>query len=242
MNADEYGRMYALEDAYWWFVGRRSLALSLLDRALSGRTAPIILDVGCGTGVVLRELQSRGRAIGADMSRIALEFCRKRGLGRLIQADGIRLPIQTGAVEAIVALDIFEHIEDDEQAFREAYRALSPGGVLVLSVPAFKFLWGPHDIALMHFRRYRAPELRAKLQAAGFRVEHLSYSVFLLFPIVVVVRFFEKRRKGPARASLTPLPRWANQALIGVQALEAELIRRFSLPWGSSLVAVAVKP
>jgi len=152
------------------------------------------------------------------------------------------MPLRTNWCDAIIALDVFEHVDRHEAAFAEAYRTLAPGGILVLSVPAFQSLWGPHDVALMHRRRYTRGELRECLLASGFRVERLSYSVFFLFPIVVVVRFFEKRRKGPAKASLAALPGWLNRLLIGIQALEAALISRINLPWGSSLIAVARKP
>ncbi|HVT11940.1 MAG TPA: methyltransferase domain-containing protein [Fimbriimonadaceae bacterium] len=240
MNPDEYTRMFEMEDRYWWFVGRRRIALALFDRFRP--KGDQFLDLGCGTGVVLTELESRGKPVGLDMSPLALGFCRKRGLKRLVRGDATAMPLQTGWAAAIIALDVFEHIEDDGKAFAEAYRSLAPGGILVLSVPAFQSLWGPHDVALMHFRRYTRGELNAKLVKAGFRIERLSYSVFFLFPIVVIVRFFEKRKKGPAKASLVALPKWINGFLIGIQSVEASLISKLSLPWGSSLIAVARKP
>lgn len=242
MNPDEYGRMFELEDRYWWFVGRRRLALALLDRWRAPDPSRPVLDLGCGTGVVLQELTGRGGPVGIDMSPIALQFCRRRGLTRLIRGDATALPIREGSFDAIVSLDVFEHVGADAQALSEAYRGLAPGGLLVLSVPAFQSLWGPHDVALMHFRRYTRKELRERLTTAGFEVVRLSYSVFFLFPVVVVVRFFEKRKKGPAKASLVAVPRWLNAALIALQAVEARLIAQFPLPWGSSLIAVARKP
>jgi SAM-dependent methyltransferase len=232
--------MFELEDRYWWFVGRRRIALALMDRFRGGGEQ--FLDLGCGTGVVLKELEARGRPVGLDMSPLALAFCQQRGLKRLVRGDATEMPLKTNWSAAIVALDVFEHIDNDRRAFDEAFRTLAPGGILVMSVPAFQFLWGPHDIALMHFRRYTRRELRERLTAAGFELERVSYSVFFLFPVVVVVRFFEKRKKGPAKASLAPLPRWVNGFLIGIQSLEAAMISRFSLPWGSSLIAVARKP
>ncbi|HEY0868104.1 MAG TPA: methyltransferase domain-containing protein, partial [Fimbriimonas sp.] len=153
-----------------------------------------------------------------------------------------KLPIQPASFEGVLGLDIFEHIEDDGAALAEAYRVLKPGGVLVLSVPAFRSLWGPHDVALHHFRRYRRPEMASKLRTAGFRVERCGYSVFILFPVVVAKRMLEKLSTGPPRASLPQFPSWVNRSLIGLQGLESELVSRTNLPWGSSVVAVARKP
>ena len=272
LNTDEYAKMFALEDRYWWFVARRRLALGLLRPPPpapstwgatpeesthnlasrpsadppatnhAGEGVPVVLDLGCGTGVVLSELASWAVPVGLDMSALALDFCRKRGLSRLATGDGTAMPFAALAFDAMVGLDVFEHIEDDEAAFAQAYRALRPGGRLVLSVPAFRFLWGPHDAALHHFRRYTRGEMVARLVAAGFVVDRCTYSVFLLFPLVVVWRLFEKRKRGPAKASLVALPEWANRLLIGIQGVEAWITRWTDLPWGSSVVAVARRP
>jgi SAM-dependent methyltransferase len=178
------------EDLEEQFVGRRRVALMLLKQHLGELAAkrPVVLDLGCGTGVVSRDLDMWATAVSLDMSPIALGYCKKRGLKRLMLGDGAHLPIQSESVDAVIALDIYEHIPDHVSAFKETYRALKPGGVLVMSVPAFNMLWGPHDVAVHHCRRYRRKEVANRLEEAGFSVERLTYSVFFLFPLVALVR------------------------------------------------------
>lgn len=238
MNPEEYQRMFTLEDHYWWFVGRRNLALQLLRRSLPGKR---VLDLGCGTGAVLKELEGWAEPVGADFSELALQFARGKVGAGLVLADGTTLPFSAASFDACVALDVFEHIEDDRAAMAECARVLRPGGVLVLSVPAYKSLFGPHDKALHHFRRYRRSEVRARLREAGLEPVKLSYGVFFLFPLVVLTRWLDKLRPNHTEAKLPKVPGWLNKALIGLCGLESKLIQATSLPWGSSVVAVARK-
>lgn len=243
MQTDEYGQLFEHEDRYWWFVARRKLALTLLQDALGSQNiAGNLVDLGCGTGAALADLSAMGTATGVDFSSLALEFSQKRGLKRLVLGDGQNIPLQSESVKGMISLDIFEHIPDDIAAFRESFRILEPGGVLVLSVPAFQWLWGPHDVALMHFRRYTKGQVLSRLAEAGFIVEKASYSVFWLFPVVVLLRLRDRISRREAKVSLPQVSDSMNNRLIRLQDWEMERIRKGSLPWGSSVVAIARKP
>jgi len=240
VRTDEYARMYRLEDHHWWFVARRRLATRLLRRHLRVAGPPLVLDLGCGTGAVSRDLARwagwrRPEPSGAGP-------CRARGLTRLVQATVERLPFGTATVDAVVALDIVEHVADDARALAEVARVLKPDGLLVLSVPAFQSLWSPHDLALMHERRYRLPQVRRSLQAAGLAVEGASYALWVLFPAFVASRLRARFRTGDASAEIWELHPWVNRALVALQDAEGYLASRLRLSWGSSVVAVGRKP
>lgn len=243
MNAAEYGRMYAHEDTYWWFVSRRELVVDLVRRFVR-RPDPMLVDVGCGTGATAAALGQFGRVVGVDSSPLALENCRRRGLTRLIEARAEAIPLAAASADAIVATDVLEHLDDDRDALTEFRRILRPGGHAIVTVPAYRFLWSEHDEALMHRRRYVSCTLRERAEAAGFRPRHLGYALSLLFPLALG-RLWRKPRRDPDRppeALIRPVPGWLNSALIRLQRVETALCRRGTPPWGLSVVAVLEKP
>ncbi len=240
MQTEEYGKMRAAEDAYWWFVARRRLALALISR--HAPAAKRLLDVGCGTGAVLADLEGLGDAFGVDFSPLALGFAAERGLGGLVLGDAQRLPFRPTTFDVVVSLDTVEHVQDDVSTVAGVFGSLRPGGVFVMNVPAFAWLWGPHDVALMHCRRYTRGQVKDLLQDAGFEVETLSYSVFFLFPIVVLMRLVERFRTGPAQVRLPTVRPWGNRLLVKLMEFESRIMAMVPLPWGSSVVAVARKP
>ena len=231
--------MYELEDTYWWFVARRELAIQFLAQVVPPNAK--ILDVGCGTGKGQESFGKLGTVFGVDFSQDALMFCHERGLQRIARANAEALPIQSEVFDTVVTLDTIEHIPDDHKAISEIARILKPGGVLLLNVPAYQWLWGPHDVALMHQRRYTRTQVRKLLTTNGFAIERLSYHIFFLFPLVALSRFMSKFKKGEPDAKLPSIPKWVEAMFTIIQRGEAAIITRSNLPWGSSIVAVARK-
>jgi len=245
--------MFGLEDTYWWFVARRELARELLLKyrgrllaATGAPAAPRILDVGCGGGATLVEVSPVGTAIGVDRSAEALRLSRSRGDFPLIRGDAERLPLADRSVDVVTALDVLEHIRDDRAAVAEVARVVRPGGLVIVTVPAYRWLWSEHDEALEHVRRYRAGEVRRLLQGAGLRMLTLSYCITLLllpiFAFRLMQRLFGPAEPGRPKTALRPLPSLPNRLLIGLLRLETAWLLRVPLPFGVSVVAVARKP
>lgn len=248
MNDPEYERMYRLEDSYWWFVGRHRLVEALICERYGppGRQAePLtILDVGCGTGAMSARLTRWGRVVSADFSSHALQFSRKRGLTHLVQADAMRLPLASSTFDLLVAMDMLEHLPDDRAALCEFHRVLKPGGRLFATVPAYPHLWSEHDLALMHHRRYLRREMAERVASAGFRLEKLSHTMMMLYPLVAAQRRLHAKRPhhDPPEAALPLFPAPVNAALTGLLTVENTLARRLNFPFGVTILCIAAKP
>jgi SAM-dependent methyltransferase len=245
MNPGEYARMHALEDWYWWFVARRAAAARFV-RSYAPPERPLrILDAGCGTGGMLDLYRTWPDcdAVGVDLSPDALRFSRERGHPRLVGADLTLLPFAANTFDVVSALDVIEHVPDDARAAAEIFRVLRPGGILVASVPAYQFLWGPHDVALHHQRRYSGREFADLLRRAGLLVEKQTHLVSVLFPLAAVSRLVTRGREATAHQAVPPRVSPAvNRVLIGLHAAETAVACRASLPFGLGLLAVARKP
>lgn len=247
MDALEYDKMYRLEESNWWYAGRRDIVLKIADQIKnSGYLAekPMrILDAGCGTGLNLKYLQSRGDSVGLDISEDALGFSRARGVRSLICASADKLPLMNKSFDLVLALDVIEHIEDDNSVIREFNRVLSPGGWLIITVPAFMSLWSEHDVAVHHKRRYALHELINILKSGGFRIEWASYWNFFLFMPVYGMRLLKRnsRSKPKKQTDLIELPCLINRILLGLLKIENCIIRKVGFPIGVSIICVCKK-
>jgi len=241
VEAELYQQMRELEDRHWWFVGRRAIVASLLRKSGLPKDARM-LDVGCGTGGNLGMLCEFGPVIGAELDENAAQLAHGRGHAPIVRGKlPDALPLSADSFQCITLLDVLEHIEDDLATLKTMNTLLTADGQLLITVPAFPFLWGAHDEAHHHQRRYRAKGLQQRLADAGFEVTTLSYCNFWLFPVVAVVRllrrFFPAGNAG-AELSLPPAP--VNRLLATLFSSERHLLG-VGLPFGVSLVVLAKK-
>jgi SAM-dependent methyltransferase len=260
MRPVNYQVMFAVEDEHWWFVGRRRIVFAQIEDALraaggradarslpaasdaaAGQPTRQILDIGCGTGINLSYLESYGEVQGVDVSEIALDFCRRRGHRRVLCASATDLPFATDSFDLVTALDVIEHLDDDLRGLGEIRRVLREGAPVVLFVPAFQSLWGPNDDQVNHKRRYRIKELRAKVEAAGFCVERISYANMAMFAPIWVGRKLMNALGARAQAENRINHPLINRLLAWVFASEAGWLRHHRLPFGVSIVCVARK-
>ncbi len=240
-NRTSYDIESRVESFHWWFVVRRKLLGSILSSVKFPKNC-IALEVGCGTGANLNAFQSAGLyGIGLDQSLYALTLVKRKGNFPLLAGDLNNLPIKTKSLGLIIAMDVFEHLEHDQIGMSECYRVLNIGGVLFLTVPAFKFLWGVQDDVTGHKRRYSMKEIKDKLRKEGFNILRSSFFNFILFfPILITRRFIDLLglRIESENKINHPL---INSILKAIFSLEPYLLRYISFPFGVSIFCVARK-
>jgi len=253
MREDEHERMFSAEDRSWWFRGRRRV----LERVIADLGLPPgadLVDIGCGTGGNLPMLAGFGAVTAVERSPHAAAHAADRATAaRVVVASAEATTLPDASADLVTLLDVLEHLDDDRAGLAEARRLLRPGGLLLLTVPAFMLLWSGHDEALDHRRRYTRAPLAALLRDAGLVPDLVTYYNAALFPPVLAVRLARRaadrlarglgRAPRPAHADGTDsLPTPANAALEAVFAAERHLVGRLPLPFGVSLLAVARRP
>lgn len=245
MRTDEYRKMFETEDTHWWFQGKRRIVADILSRFLPKRP-PRILDYGCGTGATMSFLahETSVEIYGVDVSKDAISYCRERGLSNVaLLEEGTDKPF-SGSFDVVLMLDVLEHIEDEQIALEKVVSFLNAGGLVVLTVPAFMFLWSRHDEALHHKRRYTKKQLLSSLKKVGLEVRYISYYNFFLFAPIATTRLI--RMLAPAikeGSDSSALPsRIVNSVLYRIFVLERFFLRAgMKFPFGVSVIAVAQK-
>jgi len=235
--------MAEVEDRMWYFRSLHDHCHRLLRRRLG--PGPVdVLDAGCGTGGLIRHLQDREaqwRITGLDASPFACELAARRNRGRVVEGSADALPFPEAAFAAVVAADLLYALDDPGAALREFRRCLRPGGWAVVNVPAYRWLWSYHDVAVHGRHRFVRREVAELLHSAGFAVEFCTHWNALLFPLIVAQRkvFGRFSAGGDVHEQAAPV----EAVLRMVMAVETAWLRLGGRwPWGCSILAVGRKP
>jgi SAM-dependent methyltransferase len=240
MDRDYELQTHRAEDRHWWYRGRRSV----LERVISDLRLPPgarILDAGCGSGRNMVEFARHGVVTGIELSPTSVCLARERHTGEVIEGSVLEMPFDAGAFDLAASLDVIEHLEDDLQALRELRRSVAPGGSLLVTVPAYQWLWSGHDEINHHHRRYTRRSLQRVAEQAGWEQVRTTYFNSLLLPVAIMLRLLDRVNTKTTESSLdlwVP-PEPLNWLLERPLAMEGALIGRGGrIPGGLSLLAV----
>jgi SAM-dependent methyltransferase len=240
MDRDYELQTHQAEDRHWWYRGRRTVLEGVLaELHLPARAR--ILDAGCGSGRNMVELARHGVVTGVELSQTSVELARARNAGEVLAGSVLEMPFAADSFDLAVSLDVIEHLEDDLDALRELRRVVAPGGALLVTVPAYPWLWSGHDEINHHHRRYTRRSLQRVAEQAGWRQARTTYFNSLLLPVAILLRVLDRLSTKTTESSLdlwVP-PEPLNWLLERPLALEAALISRGGrIPAGLSLLAV----
>jgi SAM-dependent methyltransferase len=236
--------MLEVDEQHWWYRGRRQVIRAELDR-LPLPVGACVLDAGCGSGRTLDELQDYGEVHGIELDPDAAAAARARGCGEVRTGRLEQLPWEPATFDLITCLDVLEHTPDDRVTCSELRRVCTPGGWMLVTVPAYPWLWSLHDEANHHYRRYVRRTLRAAAVEAGWRVQRMSSFNSLLLPPAAAVRLAQRHRPWTRdyKPEIRLGPRWLNAVLEQPLQIEARwLAQGRTLPIGLSLIAVLQNP
>jgi SAM-dependent methyltransferase len=241
MDRDYELQTHRVEDRHWWYRGRRIV----LDDVIAGLGLPAdarILDAGCGSGRNMVELARYGDVTGVELAEASIAAARARDSGEVIAGSVLDMPFEDGMFDLAVSLDVIEHLEDDVTALREMRRTVAPGGALLVTVPAYQWLWSGHDEINHHHRRYTRASLERAAQQAGWRQVRTTYFNSLLLPAAILLRVLDRlstKKTTESSLDLWVPPAPLNWLLERPLVLEGALIARGGrIPAGLSLLAV----
>lgn len=237
-----YRQFYEVEKKHWWFVARQHIVRDVIDQRLELVRHSKVLDVGCGTGAILESLAGKFDAYGIDNEQLAIEFCKKRGINNLYRGTLETFPSSQDQFDLVTLLDVIEHTDDDLALLCQVHKVLKPGGTVLITVPAFRFLWGKHDDINHHKRRYIKSEIERLLVDGGFSVQMVSYYNTFLFPAALIQRLIQRIFRPSDDKTLSIPSEFANRVMTFIFSSERFFIRRISFPVGLSIIAMGSRP
>lgn len=242
MEISEYKNIFENEESHFFYVANHNIILSLLKRCRPRKKNLKILDAGCGTGLLAKKLSKFGKVFAIDKSPEAVKYAKTRGVNAKI-ASVNKLPFRNNSFDIIVSIDVIYHKGvNDKKALSEFFRIARPNGILIIRVPANKWLKTAHDRHVHTRQRYDKDELREKLQKAGFEIKKLSFVNSILFPLAIFKHFFEQFIPPKESSSTIGQASYLiNRVLIWIMSQETTILHSVDLPFGLGLIAVCKK-
>ncbi len=248
MERAEYQSMFLVEQTHWWFVARRLFLQTIFSRVgiVPGKKYKIV-DIGAGTGGMMPFLSQYGHVVGVEPNSTGRALAKKRKI-LLGKGTASKTGLQTCRYDIVCFFDVLYHKRvNEQQALREAYRLLKPGGWLVINDCAYPYLSSQHDVSVHGARRYTASSLLHIVEKQRFVLQYCTYMFFTTFPLFVLWRLLHKhmfypRQSGATVSDVGKVPKWINRSLLQLCRVERRGYASLSYPWGSSVLLIAQKP
>jgi ubiquinone/menaquinone biosynthesis C-methylase UbiE len=243
VESSVYEAEYHHEMTHWWYRERRRLFRRLIQSYLIPSHAKCA-DVGTSTGTNLTLFSDLnvGQAIGLEYEFEAIQLAIKKNTYSIVQGSAEKMPFVDGEFDLVTCTDVLEHVSDDVSALSEINRILRPGGYALITVPAFKILWGHQDVISHHIRRYRLAELEQKIESSGFVVIESFYFNWIMFVPVLIIRILSRIVRSRIRSEGDINSPLINKALSLVFRVDCLLSRYLRFPFGVSALVLAKVP
>ena len=246
MDPGYYTKYYHFERSHWWFIVRARIISTIITNRIQPQPGSLILNVGAATGASSEWLTKFGTVVSLESDKEACRFLREELKIEVIEGSVNQLPFPDQHFDMVCAFDVLEHVAEDAVAMKELNRVLKTNGALVVTVPAFQFLWSRHDLVNHHKRRYTLKAFRQKLMATGFIISWSSYFNSLLFVPIAGYRLLSRfRRQGKTLRSdfesHLSESHFLSRIFGSVFNLERKMLDHIRFPAGVSIVVVAKK-
>ncbi len=242
MENEIFDEMYKVETQHWWFVARRKLIEAVIQKLELGKDS-LIMDAGCGNGDNLAFLSKYGAVVAMERDANAFAKAQTRGIGEVLKGDlpnNIHVDVRKDN-DLIVLLDVLEHIDDDAGSLKALSGCVKENGNLVLTVPAYQFLWTIRDEQHHHKRRYTANRLKELIENNGWDVKYISYFNTFLFPLALIDRIKQKMFPTEQDSDLKMPPKFINAMFEKIFSFESKIINKIAFPFGLSIIVIAEK-
>jgi SAM-dependent methyltransferase len=248
MERNYYRQYYSLEREHWWFRVRAGILTDVFARRVGAGEQMKILNAGAATGRTSEVLGDFGTVTSVEPDSECCIFLREELKMEVTEASATALPFANNTFDVVCVFDVLEHIMNDQQAVCELHRVNKESGWLMLTVPAYPWLWSMHDEINHHCRRYTWREIKKLLQTNGYKIEYITgFNVILFFPIAafrLVTRIF-RRKNAPLRSDFD-IPvlnnrSFVNRMLYKLFNLERKMLSAITFPFGVSILVLAKK-